>query len=91
MTNTRIPLGKLVITPKAKDAIPRAEVLAALLRHQTGDFGDDLYDDDWDANMEALENGMEILSAYNSKDGVRFWIYTEPDRSSTTIMLAGEK
>lgn len=87
MTNTLIPLGKLVITPKAKDAIPRAEVLAALLRHQTGDFGDDLYDDDWDANMEALENGGQILSAYDSKDGVRFWIITEGDRSVTTILL----
>ena len=90
MTNTRIPLGKLVITPKAKDAIPRAEALAALLRHQTGDFGD-LSENDWDVNVEALENGWEIISAYNSKNGVRFWIYTEPDRSTTTIMLAGEK
>lgn len=90
MTNTRIPLGKLVITPKAKDAIPRAEALAALLRHQTGDFGD-LPENDWDVNMEALENGWEILSVYNSKAGVRFWIYTEPNRSTTTIMLAGEK
>lgn len=90
MTNTRIPLGKLVITPKAKDAIPRAEVLAALLRHQTGDFGD-LSENDWDVNMEALENGWEILSAYDSKDGVRFWIITEGDRSATTILLAGER
>lgn len=87
MTNTRIPLGKLVITPRAKDAIPRAEVLGALLRHQTGDFGDDLYDDDWDANVEALETGDRILSAYNASNGIRFWIITEGDRSSTTILL----
>jgi hypothetical protein len=54
MTNIRIPLGKLVITPNAKETIPRAEALAALLRHQTGDFGD-LSEDDKQANMEALE------------------------------------
>lgn len=86
MTNTRIPLGKLVIMPNAKDTIPRAEALAALLRHQTGDFGD-LSEDDKQANMEALEYGDQILSAYNSKDGVRFWIITEHDRSVTTILL----
>ncbi len=86
MTNTRIPLGKLVITPNAKDTIPRAEALAALLRHQTGDFGD-IYDDDWEANMEALEYGDRILSAYNASNGVRFWIITEGDRSATTILL----
>lgn len=86
MTNTRIPLGQLVITPRAKDTIPRAEVLAALLRHQTGDFGD-LSEDDKQANYEALEYGDRILSAYNASNGIRFWIITEGDRSSTTILL----
>lgn len=86
MTNTRIPLGQVVITPNALEKITRAEALQALKRHETGDFGD-LSEGDLEANMEALERGEQLLSAYNSKDGIRFWIVTEHDRSVTTIPL----
>lgn len=86
MTNTRIPLGQVVITPNALNSLPYAEVLAALLRHQNGDFGD-LSEDDKQANYEALEYGDRILSAYNASNDVRFWIITESDRSATTILL----
>lgn len=86
MTNTRIPLGQVVITPNALSKITRVEAIQALMRHQAGDFGD-LSEGDLEANLEALEIGERLLSAYNSKDGIRFWIITEWDRSVTTILL----
>jgi len=46
-----------------------------------------LDDEDKDANNRALEQGTRLLSAYESKQGTRFWIITEWDRSVTTILL----
>jgi len=38
----------------------------------------------------SLEHGWRILSAYRTSNGTRFWIITEADRSSTTILLPEE-
>lgn len=86
MTNTRLQLGNVVITPNALASIPYKEVVGALLRHRAGDFGD-VSEEDREANQYDLENGGRILSAYNSENGIRFWIITEHDRSATTILL----
>lgn len=86
MTNTRIPLGQIYITPGARREVPHGEICDAIIRHMTGEFGD-LSEADWESNTEALENDGQILSAYDSKAGVRFWIITEGDRSVTTILL----
>jgi len=37
-----------------------------------------------------LEQGHRILSAYTLNMGIRVWIITEADRSSTTILLPAE-
>lgn len=91
MTNNKLfPLGQVVITPNAMTRIPKNEVLHALSRHKSGDFGD-LTEADKQTNLEALEHGGDsILSAYNSTSGERFFIITERDRSATTILLAWE-
>ena len=89
MTNTRIPLGQVVITPNALAKITRAEALQALVRHQAGDFGD-ISEGDYEANLYDMEHGGRILSAYNDRNGTRFWIITEHDRSATTILLPEE-
>lgn len=89
MTNTRIPLGQVVITPNALKKITRAEALQALMRHQSGDFGD-ISEGDYEANLYDMEHGGRILSAYNDRNGTRFWIITEGDRSATTILLPEE-
>lgn len=41
-------------------------------------------------NELSLEHGWRILSAYRLSNGTRFWIITEVDRSSTTILLPEE-
>ena len=80
------PLGQLVATPNALAHIAREDIDAAIARHVCGDWGS-LDDDDKDANNRALEQGTRLLSAYESKQGIRFWIITEWDRSVTTILL----
>ena len=79
-------LGRLVATPAVLEAVPRKELFQALGRHLTCDWGD-LTDADKRRNESALRYGERLLSAYQSKDGTRFWIITEADRSATTVLL----
>ncbi len=55
-------------------------------RHSQGDWGN-LCDEDRQANNRALVEETRLLSAYKSKAGKKFWIITEADRSSTTVLL----
>jgi hypothetical protein len=54
----------------------------------SGDWGD-LDSNDLDANEDALHTEARIFSAYIIQ-GVKFWVITEADRSSTTILLPSE-
>ena len=50
----------------------------------------DLDPEDRQANDLSLKDGSRLLSAYHSKDGTKFWIITEADRSVTTVLLPGD-
>jgi hypothetical protein len=80
------PLGQTVITATALEALSVRDVLDALGRHATGDWGV-VPPEDAQANDEALCHGGRLLSAYIAADGSKFWIITEADRSATTILL----
>lgn len=54
-----------------------------------GDFGE-VSEEDKALNEEAIEIGDRILSAYFDRDGVKYWIITEADRSATTVLLPSE-
>jgi hypothetical protein len=82
-------LGHVVATTEARAQIPNAEILRALDRHQSGDWGE-LSKFDQKANDKALVDGSRLLSAYKSSAGVKFWIITEADRSSTCVLLPEE-
>ena len=86
MNTQKLPLGQLLITSTAKRKIHIPDALKALIRHENCDFGE-VSEEDKEANREALEGGDRILSAYIDRNGVRFWIITEWDRSSTTILM----
>lgn len=89
-TGTRpVRLGRVVATPGVLGAVPRSELFAALERHMRRDWGD-VCEADWRANDRALKIGERLLSSYKSNDGVKFWIITERDRSSTTFLLPSE-
>jgi hypothetical protein len=79
-------LGRIVATPNALDHLPNDEILFALGRHSQADWGA-LDPEDKRANDRALIEGTRLLSAYNTKSGIRFWIITEHGRSVTTILL----
>ncbi len=85
------PLGKLVATPGALDALKENGVnaLEFLRRHQRGDWGD-LCAEDTAANERAVREGMRLLSAYHLADRRKIWVITEADRSVTTLLLPSE-
>ena len=82
-------LGQTVITPGALEALSHGDVLVALTRHASGDWGD-VCVEDRQSNEQALQHGARLLSAYHSTCGVKFWIITEWDRSVTTVLLPEE-
>lgn len=96
-TNTRyerlplFPLGRIVSTPGAEDALFTAkETYPGLLkRHVTGDWGD-LTDDDKAENDFAIDKYLRIFSAYILSNGEKVWVITEADRSVTTFLTPDE-
>jgi hypothetical protein len=79
-------LGHIVSTPNALSQLTHEDILAGIQRHQAGDWGEvDAHDRA--ANDGALRDGTRLFSVYRSAAGIRFWIITEADRSSTTILL----
>lgn len=62
------------------------DISNALNRHQSGDWGE-LCEEDKQVNEKALKDGDRILSVYISSGGKRFWVITEADRSSTTVLM----
>lgn len=83
------PLGQLVATTTALSSLPEADLLLGLGRHMHGDWGD-VSPHDWQANQQALLDGSRLFSVYHTRDGVKFYVITEADRSLTTILLASD-
>jgi len=85
---SKFPLGRVVATPDALEALQEAGQSPAFFldRHAVGDWGS-VCDDDKQANDEALVNGGRLLSAYKTLKGVRLWVISEADRSSTCVLL----
>ncbi len=80
------PLGKVVATPGAMAL--EVDFRPYLTMHQCGFWGD-VGPEDWQENDLSVKEGFRIMSAYVVANG-RFWIITEHDRSSTTVLLADE-
>lgn len=79
--------GQLVATPNALESVEAIEIQKALRRHSQGDWGD-VSEQDKKSNDNALANGQErLFSSYKDSKGEKFWIITEADRSSTTVLL----
>ena len=90
-TTKKFPLGQVVATPGAVNAMNEAgdHSNEFLFRHATGDWGE-VPREDAELNDLAVIEDSRILSAYFTKSGVKRWIITEADRSSTTILLPEE-
>ncbi len=79
-------LGRIVSTPGALARLTQEDILHGIQRHQSGNWGE-LDDEDRQANDQALVSGTRILSVYSAANGTKFWIITEADRQTTTILL----
>lgn len=87
--SSKFSLGQTLITPGAMEALLSEDVFRALRRHARGDWGD-CCKDDREANDIALQEGSRIFSVYHDEVGTKFWIITEADRASTTVLLPSE-
>jgi hypothetical protein len=86
LTNAKFPLGRLVATSNAASQLSPEDVAVGIGRHASGDWGE-VCDEDRASNEEALVEGLRLMSVYTSTSGLTFWIITEWDRSTTTILL----
>jgi hypothetical protein len=86
-----LSLGKIVATPGALKAFETSGQTPNdfLARHAKGDWGD-VCAEDGKANDDALVDGSRVLSSYRLRNGVKIWIITEADRSSTCCLLPEE-
>ena len=89
MSQPKFPIGEFMVTPRVRDNVPGAEIMLALARHESGNWGR-MNPKDRRANERALVDGARLHSVYRTKSGVRFWIITEGDRSVTTVLLPQE-
>lgn len=89
--NTKFELGEVVITPGALMAFDRVKQapFTFIMRHANGDWGE-VCAEDKKENDFSLDNDLRLLSTYFLPDGVKVYIITEADRSSTTILLPEE-
>ena len=86
MPETKFPLGRVVITSHALDALHPEDVKICLGRHVNGDWGD-LCEADRRENEISLNQNLRLFSVYQDRSKTKFWIITEADRSATTVLL----
>lgn len=93
MSRARFALGRLMQTPGVQDAVNPVHVLACVRLHMAGDWGV-IDKGDVAVNEAAVRDGDRILSAYyidpEKPDRGKFWVITEADRASTTVLLPDE-
>lgn len=82
----KFTLGRAVITRTALSTLNAADVHNAMLRHVVGDWGD-VCPEDREENELSLKEGFRLFSVYHDRQGTKFWIITEADRSATTVLL----
>ena len=86
--NHLFSMGQILATRGILAVFDVSTLLALLMRHATGDFGD-LDRSDQQSNLIAIVNGGRILSAYHI-DNTKVYVITEYDRSVTTVLLVEE-
>jgi hypothetical protein len=96
MTTAKFPLGQIVATPGALEALEDSGQTPDffLEQHHAGNWG--IVDqEDWSLNDQALLDGSRILSAYHTLKSKKLWVITEAaddngQRAATTILLPEE-
>ncbi len=89
MSVAKFSTGRLLSTPGALAKVSPEEMFAALSRHVQGDWGT-VDEHDRKENELSLRQGFRLVSVYHTQTRVKFWIITEADRTSTTVLLPEE-
>ena len=84
--SAKFTLGQTVITSNAQRKLHPEDVIQSLTRHSAGDWGE-VCEEDKKHNDASLKDDSRLLSAYTDRNGIKFWIITEADRSATTVLL----
>ena len=79
--------GRVVVTANAAQRLSQDDVVKALRRHWRGDRGDFAGLDQAKDKLGRLR-GCRLLSAYRSAEGLRFWVITEADGSTSVLLPA---
>jgi len=84
------PLGQIVATPSAISLLKKlsTDPRELLIKHATGDWTE-MEQEDQESNESAIQHACRVFSAYTLSDN-KFWVITEADRSSTTVLLPEE-
>jgi hypothetical protein len=87
----RFPLGRVFMTPGAIDALEEAgqSPQEFISRHARLEQGE-LSDEDHKENLFSVDKNLRIFSAFKTTKGVKIWLISEADRSSTTLLLPEE-
>lgn len=86
----KFSLGDVVISPGAALKLPLKDITAAIQRHARGDWGDIIDFEDQQLNDLRLQEGGPIASIYKASNGIKFYVLTEADRATTTVLLPEE-
>jgi len=87
----KFPAGQTRATQAAMQAMQQAGHIASefLARHVQGDWGD--HDPEQKAQNDTnLQTGGPLHSIYRLSDGQELWVFTEADRSTTTLLLPSD-
>ena len=82
-------LGQVLQTPGSLSVLNPEDVYDGLSRHTRGDWGD-CCQENAGANDAALQRGGRLFSVYHDRNETKFYIFTEADRSATTVLLPDE-
>ncbi|MFO0890976.1 MAG: hypothetical protein U0790_17765 [Isosphaeraceae bacterium] len=85
-TKKTFPLGRIVATPNALHTLVYEDITKGLDRHMVCDWGD-CCPADWKENEFSLKEGFRLFSVYHDRNGKKFWVITEADRSVTTVLM----
>ena len=96
MFSPKFPLGQVVATPGAIEALEEAGQTPDFFldQHVSGNWGI-VDEEDWALNDQALKDGSRLLSAYRTLKGKKLWVITEATddnghRAATTLLLPEE-
>ena len=82
----KFPLGSVFVTPAASYVVTDDEIRTSLRRHVLGDWGE-VCENDREENELSLREGFRLMSIYRTRFGIKYWIITEADRDTTTVLL----